>query len=124
VTNTARDISVSGVCSIHDFTSDRGIVITSVSSLFQLPMDSWFVAFENIDHGTTHEHKTLSIFLSKSPSEALRTLEEAHGKEVVKKTQVYEWHKRFRDVYETAPSSAGQNTCTSVPGVSKIHCQA
>jgi hypothetical protein len=27
----------------------------------------------------------------------LRMLEEAHGKVVMKKTQVYEWHKRFRD---------------------------
>jgi hypothetical protein len=33
----------------------------------------------------------------KSRSETLQMLEEVYGKAAMKKTHVYEWHKRFRD---------------------------
>jgi helix-turn-helix protein len=56
-------------------------------------MDCWFVAFE------TPEQRVkilFCVFLHKSTPETLRKLEEAYSKAAVKKTQVYELHKRFR----------------------------
>jgi histone-lysine N-methyltransferase SETMAR len=37
------------------------------------------------------------VLLKKSPAETLQLLTEAYGAEAMKKSQVYEWHKRFRE---------------------------
>jgi hypothetical protein len=37
------------------------------------------------------------VLQNESPSETLRMLAEAYGKAAMKKTQVYEYHKRFHD---------------------------
>lgn len=37
------------------------------------------------------------VLLKKSPAETLQMLTEAYGAEALKKSQVYEWHKRFRE---------------------------
>jgi hypothetical protein len=39
----------------------------------------------------------LCTLLHRSPPETLRMLEESYGKAALKKTQVYEWRKHFRD---------------------------
>jgi hypothetical protein len=41
------------------------------------------------------------LLLQKSPSDILRMLEEARGKAAKKKTQVYEWHRSFRNGRES-----------------------
>jgi hypothetical protein len=47
------------------------------------------VEFENVDYRATCEHKILCS--------ALRVLEVANGKVVMKRMQVCDWLKRFRD---------------------------
>ncbi|GBO06129.1 hypothetical protein AVEN_35209-1 [Araneus ventricosus] len=37
-----------------------------------------------------------SVLLEKSPSETLEMLKKAYGNDAMKKTAMYEWHKRFR----------------------------
>lgn len=44
----------------------------------------------------------LCVLLLRSPSEALQILEEAYAKVILKKMQVYLWHKHFCDVHRTA----------------------
>jgi hypothetical protein len=53
--------------------------------------DCWFVVFENVGYRTTRELTILS------PSETLQILDETYAKVTMKKTQVYQWYKSFRD---------------------------
>lgn len=59
------------------------------------------------------------VVLYGSPSETLQMIEGTHVKAAAKKTQVYEWHKCFRDGHETAGFF-----CTSVVFGHKVLCQA
>jgi hypothetical protein len=45
--------------------------------------------------------------LGKSASETLQMLTEAYGADAMKKSNVFEWHKRFNDVgYPNTPQSS------------------
>jgi hypothetical protein len=52
--NTAQDISLSGVCTIHDVTSERGIAVI-VSCMISHTV-CWFV-FKSVGYRTTLEHE-------------------------------------------------------------------
>lgn len=54
------------------------------------------------------------VKLNKSPSETVQLLSEAYPTDRLSKTQIYEWHKRFRDGRENVESELGQGrTATS-----------
>jgi hypothetical protein len=77
--NTAWDISVSGVGSIDDVSSERvlsskALLSLSASCLF-VPTDCCFVVFEQ------RTNITFCVLLYKSPSEALRMHEEGSNEE-------------------------------------------
>jgi hypothetical protein len=50
--NTERDISVSGVGSIHYVTLERAVIILGIDVIvivcLSVPRDCWFVAFQDI----------------------------------------------------------------------------
>jgi histone-lysine N-methyltransferase SETMAR len=63
------------------------------------------------------------VLLNKSPSETLRMLEKAYGKAAMKKTQVYRWHKRFRDGRASVnddPRSGRPSTTTNDDNIERV----
>jgi hypothetical protein len=59
------DISLPGIGSIHDVTLEqvllpKALLSISVSCLF-VPMDCWFITFENVGYRTMFEYKMLCI---------------------------------------------------------------
>jgi histone-lysine N-methyltransferase SETMAR len=63
------------------------------------------------------------VLLKKSPSETLRMLEKAYGKAAMKKTQVYKWHKRFRDGRASVnddPRSGRPSTSTNDNNIERV----
>lgn len=63
------------------------------------------------------------VLLHKSASETLRMLGEAYGKKAMKKTQVYQWHKRFRNGRASIhddPRSGRPSTSTNYDNVERV----
>ena len=40
---------------------------------------------------------TFVVWIGKTPSEALRLLQEVYGDEMMSRSRVFEWHKRFKE---------------------------
>jgi hypothetical protein len=93
------DISVSRFGSIHDVTSEPFLSSWAILSLsvgcLSIPTDCWSVMFEIVGYRTTCEHKILFCYTNSFRDNTI--LGNAYGKEIMKKTQVCSWHKRFRD---------------------------
>ena len=46
------------------------------------------------------------VRLGKSPSEALRMLQEVYGQETISRSHVFEWHRRFKEGREEVEDDA------------------
>ena len=72
------------------------------------------------------EQRLDKVLLHKSPSETLRTLEEAYGEAAMKKTQVYECYKRFNQGRDSINDDKSTMTGISkwLPGVLPVSLHA
>jgi hypothetical protein len=95
--NNARDISVSGIGSMCDVLRSLSIIVGNVVIKYKLFVP--FLSFENIGYRTTcNMTPCFAIEIScRAYYECLKTRTYCGSEE----KQVYEWHKRFRDVHET-----------------------
>jgi hypothetical protein len=82
--NIARKISLSGVGSIHNVTTEESSMTLGIAvnkcQLFVCAYELWLVAYKNVGYRTTCEH-----LLHKSPSETILMPEEAYGKAELKR---------------------------------------
>lgn len=63
------------------------------------------------------------VLLQKSASETLEMLNQAYGNEAMKKSQVYEWHKRFREgrvSIEDDPRSGRPSTSMTDTNIERV----
>ena len=63
------------------------------------------------------------VKLGKSPTETCNLLEQAYGDSVLKNTQVFKWHKRFRDGWaeeEIEESRGRPNTSTDNEHITNV----
>ena len=66
---------------------------------------------------------TFVVWIGKTPSEALRLLQEVYGDEMMSRSRVFEWHKRFKEVREDVednPRSGRPSTSRTEANVERV----
>jgi hypothetical protein len=98
--------------------NSQALLSWSVRNFF-VPTDCRFVAFDTVSYRTTCEQNVLFLLYQDC-------LKKSVVKVAVNKTQVYEWHKRFRDGHETAGffCTTKHQRIGSIVGSHRVRCRA